>query len=460
MAIHFPGQAQQSAITGQPGSEDEHGASASATRWTLATRIGFRFCFVYFILFSLSNQIIGALDFALLGLNPPKLGLLWPMRQMTFWTASHVFHVTAPIHASPGDSIFGWVQLFCIFAIASITTTIWSLLDRQTENYVALHKWFRLFLRFALALQMFAYGFGKVIPLQMPFPPLDKLVELYGNFSPMAVLWTSMGAAPAYQIFTGSAEVLGGLLLVLPVTTTLGALICAGNMAMVFMLNVAYGVNVKIISSHLLLIALFLLAPDIRSLAKYFFTYRAAAPRSQYQLLKNAHARRIALAFQLLLGAYLAGFQLYGAISHWYEWGGGRQKPALYGIWNVEEMRIDGQLHPPLLTDAGRWHRMIFDAGGNVEIQGMDDSLLYLRPAQKASNLDLSDRGSIPAVGYPGHPGLSGKLAINRPAIDELTLDGSMGGHNIHAELKRVDLRQFTLVSRGFHWVNEFPFQR
>ena len=47
-----------------------------------------------------------------------------------------------------------------------------------------------------------------------------------------------------------------------------------------------------------------------------------------------------------------------------------------------------------------------------------------------------------------------------RPTPDQLTLDGSMGGHPIHAELKRVDLRKFTLVNRGFHWINEYPFWR
>jgi hypothetical protein len=285
-------------------------------------------------------------------------------------------------------------------------------------------------------------------------------VELYGNFSPQAVLWNSIGAAPAYEIFVGSAEVLGGLLLILPVTTTLGALVCAADMTMVFVLNMTYDVPVKIDSFHLLLIALFLLAPEVRRLIDVFFTYRATPARSEPPLFRSARAIRIALACQLLLGAYLAGVNLQQRVHNWSTRGGGRPKPALYGVWNVEKMTIDGQLHPPLLTDAARWHRMIFDSQGNVELQGMDDSLLYLRPAQKASSLDLSDRGPLPRFGYPGHPGLSGKFAMERPLPDELTLDGSMGEHHIHAELKRVDLRQFPLVSRGFHWINEYTFER
>ena len=28
----------------------------------------------------------------------------------------------------------------------------------------------------------------------------------------------------------------------------------------------------------------------------------------------------------------------------------------------------------------------------------------------------------------------------------------------IHAEMKRMDLQKFTLVNRGFHWINELPY--
>jgi len=47
----------------------------------------------------------------------------------------------------------------------------------------------------------------------------------------------SMGSAPAYEIFTGLAEVAGGLLLIVPRTTTLGALISLADMTQVFTLN-------------------------------------------------------------------------------------------------------------------------------------------------------------------------------------------------------------------------------
>ena len=43
---------------------------------------------------------------------------------------------------------------------------------------------------------------------------------------------------------------------------------------------------------------------------------------------------------------------------------------------------------------------------------------------------------------------------------DQLVLDGTMDGHTIQMRLKLVDRSKLTLVSRGFHWINEYPFQR
>ncbi len=53
-----------------------------------------------------------------------------------------------------------------------------------------------------------------------------------------------------------------------------------------------------------------------------------------------------------------------------------------------------------------------------------------------------------------------GSLTFERSAPDQLKLDGDMGGHKIHMQLKLVDTHKFQLVSRGFHWIQEYPFNR
>jgi hypothetical protein len=41
-----------------------------------------------------------------------------------------------------------------------------------------------------------------------------------------------------------------------------------------------------------------------------------------------------------------------------------------------------------------------------------------------------------------------------------LILDGNMDSHKMHMQLELVDLNKFLLVSRGFHWIQEYPFNR
>jgi hypothetical protein len=116
----------------------------------------------------------------------------------------------------------------------------------------------------------------KAVPLQMPFPFLTRLVEAYGNFSPMGNLWAFVGASRPYESFVGCAEMLGGLLLIVPRTTILGALVSLADLTQVFVLNMTYDVPVKLLSFHLLLMALFLLAPDLRRLCGFFFLSQPA----------------------------------------------------------------------------------------------------------------------------------------------------------------------------------------
>ena len=423
--------------------------------WSLTNRLAFRFCFVYFSLFCAANQILGGL-FLIPKVQIPDLASLWPLRQVTFWTAAHIFHAQLPLvytGSGSGDKTFDWVLAFCLLVFAVLVTAIWSILDRKRENYVTLNKWFRLFIRFALASEMFLYGLDKVIPLQMPFPFLTKLIEPFGDFSPMGVLWYSVGAAPAYETFAGSAEMLGGVLLIFPRTALLGALVCLADMTQVFMLNMTYDVPVKLFSFHLILMALFLLAPDFGRLTDFFFREGAARPSTQPQLFQTRRGNRIALAAQVMFGVWLIGVNVYNGWSAWHTYGGGRTKSPLYGIWNVDRLSIDGQIRSPLLIDYDRWRRAIFDFPDRMTFQRMDDSF-----AGYGASINTHDRTIKLTKGSDKN--WKANFTYQRAGEDQLILDGNMDNHKILMQLRLVDRGKYMLVNRGFHWIQENPFNR
>jgi hypothetical protein len=267
----------------------------------------------------------------------------------------------------------------------------------------------------------------------------------------MGVLWSSIGSSPAYEVFTGCAEMLGGLLLIFPRTTMLGALVCLADLTQVLMLNMTYDVPVKLFSFHLLLMAMFLLAPEFSRLADFFLWNRPVGPSNEKQLFGTSRANRIALAVQIILGIWLVGTNAYSSWDGWHTYGGGRPKSPFYGIWNVDQLSIDGQFRSPLLNDYDRWRRAIFDQPNRMAFQRMDDS--YARFGAEIN-------GNTLALSKDDDQNWKANFYCQRVAQDQMTMDGNMDGHKIHMQLQLVDLNKFLLVSRGFHWIQEYPFSR
>jgi hypothetical protein len=444
--------------------------------WNLTLRIAFRFWMVYLGLYCLATQVVTSLFSPTEGAVFPDPATLWPLRSVISWTGAHILHVNAPVtvfwgaNSGSTDDMFAWVMTFCLLMIATAATIVWSLLDRSRANYAELHKWFGLFVRFAIAGQMFLYGWAKVFLVQMRYPSLTRLLQPLGTFTPMGLLWNSIGSAPGYQIFCGFAEVAGGLLLILPRTATLGALISLADMIMVLTLNMTYDVPVKLLAFHLILLSCFVLAPDVPRLVRFLLLNRATVPSTQVRLFRGIRANRIAVAAQIILGLWLIGVNVHHFRVYWNTQGGGRPLPPLYGVWEVKQMSIDEQPRPPLLTDSTRWRRAIFDlpsrncagvytqtrytqASTCLAFQRMDDSF-----APYGASVNLSDRTL--ALTKSDDKNWRASFTFQRPVGDQLILDGRMDNHQVHMELQRTDRNLFPLVSRGFHWTMEAPFGR
>src|SRR5262249_47413398 len=136
--------------------------------------------------------------------------------------------------------------------------------------------------------------------------------------------------------------------------------------------NLSYDVPVKLYSLHLLAMGVFLILPDLRRLLNLFVLNRpveAAAARPP-----RARFHRTALVAQALLVAAYSGTMLDQSYEASKDRGNLPPRPRFYGSWTVEELEADGVSRPPLLTDATRWRRMVFEEAGYVSFQHMDGS--------------------------------------------------------------------------------------
>lgn len=396
--------------------------SAGDGSWHPVTRVAFRFVFVYFGLFCLLFAQITFVLTGVIGQWLPDHAVLWQLltlRPLLSWVGRQAFDIEATLHADSGsgDQAAIWVMVFSLAVLAAVVTLIWTVLDRRRTDYTRLHAWFLVFVRLCLGGQMLFYGMAKLIPTQMPEPPLSALLQQFGELSPASVLWLQVGSSHPYEMLLGGAEVLGGLLLFLPRTATLGALVSLVSMVQVFVLNMTFDVPVKILSFHLLLLAAVLLAPQIGRLADVFFFARPAQLATQPQLFDTPRANRTAAAIQVAIGVWVLAGTALASWTAWHEYGGGAPAPDLYGIWAVTDFQRDGAAAPPLTTDGNRWQRIVFDSSGAVTLQNMDGSLLPV-------DADVDDDARTIVLIGPDAP--VGTFTFERSAPDRLALDGTV----------------------------------
>jgi hypothetical protein len=214
------------------------------------------------------------------------------------------------------------------------------------------------------------------------------------------------------------------------------------------MLAMTYDVIAKLLAFHLILLSCFLLAPNVPRLVRFLLLGRTTSLSREAQLFRSVRANRIALAVQIIFGLWLVGVYSNQSWDYWNTVGGGRPLPPLYGIWEVKQMSIDEQPRPPLLTDSTRWRRAIFDYPDRMAFQRLDDSF-----APYGASINLPERTL--ALTKKDDKNWKASFTFQRPAGDQLILDGRMDNHQVHMELQLIDRNSFVLVSRGFHWIQE-----
>lgn len=412
-----------------------------APRWSLGKRIAFRFVFAYFLTFFLTGEIASFIPFYGVLIRPYVA--FW--HAVVVWAGRHVLHTRYELDIADGgvnNTAHGTILFLCYLVAAALATVLWSVLDRKRPSYVALQQGFRLLLRLTLALALIRYGTFKVIPTQMisPNPPF-ALLQRFGELRPMELLWTFVGSSPAYESFTGGAELLAGLLLLLPRTTLLGALVAIGDMTMVVVLNFCFDVHVKLYAMHLLAMAVLLVLPDLRRLSDLFLFNRAVEPAPARPLFGRRRVNLILQGVVLLMGLALVGMDFHESYVRYQ--GFHPPRPPLYGAWSVDELALDGKKVPPN-TDPQSWRYVIFQSPGRVTVEQMIGS----RPSYTLG-LDLKNRTMTlerarrdlhgnPLPTLPAYE--RARFSFDAAQPDALVLDGTLDGHPTHARLSRMAL--------------------
>jgi uncharacterized membrane protein YphA (DoxX/SURF4 family) len=403
--------------------------------WPLPQRIAFRF-----------GVLVGAmlmLDFAL-AIVPFGVHVYFALQRGWHWLATELGHVLGlevpPLQfTGSGDQLFHYLQLLLVVMFAAVGATAWSLAARA-RAYPRLAAAMVVALRYYLAAVLIGYGVAKITPMQFPPLWLGRYDATYGEMSPMGVLWSFMGQSPAYTWFAGAAEVLGAVLLLWRRTYVVGALISIAVMTNVVLLNFCYDVPVKLFSTQLLVMLLVVVAPQARRLGATLLGYRSEELPPRVRGTPTSERIRLALKVVVVGVIALRALAQYNFAEQLAD---RRQVTALHGTWRAERVVIDGVEHAPLFTDDARWRKLIFHEYG-LTIRFATDRRQHMR-------VEIDERAQTITV---MRGVLRTEWRYHRHDADHLVIDSP----HVHAELVREPAP--LLQTRGFHWIQEEPFNR
>lgn len=400
--------------------------------WNFSQKLLFRFLSVYLFLYSVPDFLLK--------------GILW--NSLIPWTGKHIlgiFVINLGSNGS-GDTTYNYVQVFCILILAISCALIWSAIDRKRKNYDKLLYWVLVYTRYYLATMMLVYGIAKIIPTQFIFPSLARLVQPLGESSPMGLAWNFMGYSAGFTIFTGLAEALGGFLLFFRRTSTFGALISITVLSNVVAINFFYDVPVKLFSAHLLLMAIAIVLPDIPRLIRFFFSNKdvSAKKAPPVELKKWMRTARIIIKSILIIA--VVGTQVRTGLKNKKMMAELTNTP-LDGIYEVSTFERNNQLIPPLTTDSTRWDLLIIDWNGYATVKMITGEL-----RRHQISIDTLSR----KIKWEN----TTSLTYEETGENLLTIKGRIINDSVTIRFRKKDPREFTLVNRGFRWINEYPFNR
>ncbi|MBQ0734422.1 hypothetical protein [Aquimarina celericrescens] len=422
------------------------------TTWSITTKITFRFFFVYMFLniFPFPLYYIGSI------IGEDDLFSFYSdwFEQLSIWIGKNILSIKYEMPTGPngsGDTTTDYVFQFVITVVALVATVMWSILDRKRQSYDKIFLYLRTFVRYYLAFTMFSYGFYKVIPLQFSELSNFDLIKTVGNQSPMGLMWNFMEFSDTYTRFSGFVEVIAGIFLLYRRTVVLGTILTVAVMFNIFMMNMSYDIPVKLYSGLLTIMGIFLLIPDLKRILDFFILNKVVNSKTILPYTDKEKTKKAIIGLKIITVLFLFYYNINDAIEGEEKWGKKAKKPALYGIYEVESFVKNGDIMPPLTTDTIRWKRLIVGKR-SLGIQTMDEKIKYFNEETDTivKTLQITNRKDSTDI----------QRFIYKFKDSLYTFESIYKSDTLKIEAKKKEREEFLLINRGFHWINEFPFNR
>jgi hypothetical protein len=120
----------------------------------------------------------------------------------------------------------------------------------------------------------------------------------------------------------------------------------------------------------------------------------------------------------------------------------------------------DGSWVPAMGTDSASWRRLIIGRFNQVSVRMASDSTAMAIATVDSAKHTLTLDDEYLRNSQPRRRTVSGAFVYQTPSPSELILVGRVGADSVRLRFRKVDETQYLLTNRGFHWIQEQPFNR
>lgn len=349
-----------------------------------------------------------------------------------------------------GDTQFNYFQVFFMLFSSFVGSFILLFTVRKKRTIIIFEKTVYMLVRYFVIYMMFIYGLSKVFYLQFQFSPDYAMEVKLGDMSPMGLMWRFMGYSEGYTMFAGWLEFLAGLFLVFRRTAILGSVMTFGVMLNVFVLNMCYDVPVKLFSFHIVMMSLFLLFPVWREVFSFFFgrdtVTRDPIPFFDYgKYSKFMFWAKIGLLLSIIVPMGSRNYSSYKSKG---------DSTIFSGEYSVTDQHFFADGEEILDTSyAQLWESV-------PHINSRSFAVKYKDGRERWFNTRINtDDQTIGMKLGTDSDSLYQILDYTLDDAGNCHLDGTLYTDSISINLKKVE-KEYLLKSRGFHWIQEYPFNR
>lgn len=363
------------------------------------------------------------------------------------WVARNVLGRTGPmpyaLEGDNGDTAEEVGRLLAGVVLAAVVAVVWTVADRRRPRARWVEAALHILLRYAIVLGLASYAMAKLYPIQFRRISPITLEQHVGELSPFGLLWSFMRYSRAYSTFAGVMEMLVVILLAFRRTATIGALLCIPVLANVALMNLCYGVPVKLFSISMVVSAAVIVLYDARRLAGVLLRTGAATPAPSPRPSRSRRLEALRWSLKLVvIGGVIVSSAIPMSESHAKR--SAAEASPLHGTWEVQSV-VDNGAELANTAEPNRWRRMIVTSSG-VAIRLESDALL--RCERTSDEVSQTLAFTCPSTHQDG------SLHWSRTAA-ALQLDGTFDHRPWRVSLTLRDDSTLPLMKARFKWIQD-----